>query len=152
MYDLVLEIMKDYKNIRISERTIKSWHKKMFKNTNQWFKFPLETQKKLPKPGNYKKYENMIRTLSGRTKHFASPENVPGFMDSLVFTLKLEINENQKVTKILSGTHHYFCNIHPFQDGNGRVCRLLLLLITLKMGKKPFIVFNSMKKSLLRNN
>ena len=37
--------------------------------------------------------------------------------------------------------HHAFTQIHPFQDGNGRVARALSSLVLVKSGLFPFVVF-----------
>ena len=42
--------------------------------------------------------------------------------------------------------HVRFEQIHPFQDGNGRVGRLILLKECLKHGITPFIIADDMRK------
>ena len=41
--------------------------------------------------------------------------------------------------------HHHFEAIHPFQDGNGRVGRLILFKECLRCGHVPFIITDDLK-------
>ena len=41
--------------------------------------------------------------------------------------------------------HYRFEKIHPFQDGNGRVGRLIILKECLRRGITPFIIDDSLK-------
>jgi len=36
--------------------------------------------------------------------------------------------------------HHRFTQIHPFQDGNGRVARCLATLVLIRAGRFPLVV------------
>lgn len=45
--------------------------------------------------------------------------------------------------------HHRFAQIHPFQDGNGRVARALAMLVCLRGGGFPFVVKNRDKVSYI---
>ncbi len=54
--------------------------------------------------------------------------------------------ENDKIEHIAK-SHAIFEQIHPFSDGNGRVGRLLMLLMTLKYGLPPVLVFQEQKKA-----
>ena len=66
-----------------------------------------------------------------------SPENVPKEMG------KLLENYNQKKVYTINDIitfHHDFESIHPFQDGNERVGRVILFKECLKNNIVPFII------------
>lgn len=47
--------------------------------------------------------------------------------------------------------HHAFTQIHPFQDGNGRIARLLASLILIKDGLLPFTVKREDKPAYIKS-
>jgi Fic family protein len=47
----------------------------------------------------------------------------------------------------IAKTHAIFEQIHPFSDGNGRVGRLLMLVLALKIGFPPVLVLQERKKA-----
>ena len=66
-----------------------------------------------------------------------APENVSDEVKALLkrYLSKAEI----KVDDIIE-FHYHFEKIHPFQDGNGRVGRLIMFKECLKYGIIPFII------------
>ena len=70
------------------------------------------------------------------------PEQVAGEMRALL----TEYNRKQKIAldDILDFHQRFEC-IHPFQDGNGRVGRLILFKECLRNGIVPFIIEDDMK-------
>lgn len=87
--------------------------------------------------GDYKKRANLV---GGRET--TKPENVPGRMKAL-----LEIyNARESVTlQDVIEFHANFEHIHPFQDGNGRVGRLIALKECLHHNIVPFIIADAKK-------
>jgi len=81
------------------------------------------------------KYKKEAGDVSLKVKHsppFHKREKIKKALLSLFDWVNLK-NELQAV--ILAGIfHHHFVYIHPFEDGNGRVCRLLTALIFIKKG------------------
>lgn len=73
------------------------------------------------------------------------PHQIPEFMVNLCADLKERLNhlksrnENyiEEVVKLLAWFQHRFVWIHPFQDYNGRVARMLTILILLKLDLPP---------------
>ena len=87
--------------------------------------------------GDYKKRANLV---GGRET--VKPEEVPERMKSL-----LEIYNEKEIITITDviALHANFERIHPFQDGNGRVGRLIALKECLRHNIVPFIIENAKK-------
>lgn len=83
--------------------------------------------------GDYKKLPNFI----GGDKSTVAPERV---WRSLKKLLQKYNAKKKQSFKDLVRFHYEFECIHPFQDGNGRIGRLLLLKECLKWNIVPFIV------------
>ena len=87
--------------------------------------------------GDYKKRANMV---GGRET--AKPNDVPKRMREMLY----DYNEKATVTvNDIIALHAEFEYIHPFQDGNGRVGRLVALKECLHHGIIPFIIEDSKK-------
>ena len=70
---------------------------------------------------------------------FAQVSSIPRMMKNMVRDLQYELNEARKTGTIdpimlVAKYSHTFVNIHPFLDGNGRMCRLILNAMLLKFG------------------
>lgn len=90
-------------------------------------------------PEKYKSEPNHVLTLSGVIHYYADPLQVPGEMEKLVKTL----SENEKKmhpVELAALTHYEITRIHPFDDCNGRVSRLLLNLILLRAKYPPIVI------------
>lgn len=87
--------------------------------------------------GDYKRRANMV---GGRET--AKPQDVPGRMKALLadYNAKKVITVNDVIA-----FHAEFEHIHPFQDGNGRVGRLVALKECLRNNIIPFIIEDSKK-------
>ena len=71
--------------------------------------------------------------------YFASVTETPSAMHDLIDWFNKEKDTLHPV--ILATIFHYkFIRIHPFDDGNGRVCRLLVNMILMHYGYPIFIV------------
>lgn len=87
--------------------------------------------------GDYKKRANVV---GGRET--VKPKEVPGRMHELL----ADYNAKDKVTiEDVVAFHAEFEHIHPFQDGNGRVGRLIALKECLHHNIIPFIIEDSKK-------
>ena len=87
--------------------------------------------------GDYKKRAN---TVGGRET--AKPKDVPAKIRALI--KKYEGSDKLKIQDII-WFHVEFERIHPFQDGNGRVGRLIALKECLRHSIVPFIIEDSKK-------
>lgn len=96
--------------------------------------------------GQYKSRPNSVITRYGDRFEYASPEETPALMTDLIDWYNEE-EQNGKFTPVeLAALFHYrFIRIHPFEDGNGRIARLMVNYILLRHGW-PMIVVRSRKK------
>ena len=90
--------------------------------------------------GEFKKNDNNPRRDDGQIFAYCPPIQVDSEMDKL-----MEIHTNlwdKKINPIIISAwiHHAFTQIHPFQDGNGRIARLLASLILIRGQLFPFTV------------
>jgi Fic/DOC family len=101
-------------------------------------------------PGQYKTTPNNVRTATGEIFEFASVEDAPPRMADLASWLRESlISGALHPVFIASKLHHDFVLIHPFDDGNGRVARLLVNYVLLRAGFPPVIVRSEDKPAYL---
>lgn len=96
--------------------------------------------------GCYKTRPNSVITRDGDRFEYASPEETPALMSDLVAWYN-EAEQSGEYTPIqLAALFHYrYIRIHPFEDGNGRIARLMVNFI-LSRHNYPMIVVRSSKK------
>jgi fido (protein-threonine AMPylation protein) len=92
------------------------------------------------KRGAWKDQPNNPTTSDGTIHHYCPPEHVPGEMDRLIAMHLAHQAANVPPEVEAAWLHHRFTQIHPFQDGNGRVARALASLIFLRAGWFPLVV------------
>lgn len=120
----------------MSETFIKELHKILKSNTND---------SRLPyfAIGDYKKIPNEVGDIKATHPRLVASE-IKKLLDAY----------NQKEYHSLDEIvefHVNFERIHPFQDGNGRVGRLIAFKECLKNNIVPFIIFDSKKLLLPRS-
>jgi Fic family protein len=125
-----IDFIIDKANYTLSESFIKQLHRMLKTGTTDsekdWFGL-----------GEYKKLANIVGG-----QETTLPEVVPYEMKKLIKTYNLSKN---KTLHDLIEFHYSFEKIHPFQDGNGRVGRLILFKECLKNNIVPFIIDESLK-------
>lgn len=91
--------------------------------------------------GEYKQQPNHVKTLTGEIHYYATPEDVPIKMHELMQWYN-EARHNKKIhpSVLAAFVHHRFVAIHPFDDGNGRLARILMNLILMKQNYPPAII------------
>lgn len=87
--------------------------------------------------GDYKKLENMVGDMET-----CPVKSVHSEMRKLIS----RYNQSQKAFEDIVDFHACFEQIHPFQDGNGRVGRLVMLKECLKHGYTPFVISERIKQ------
>lgn len=126
--DALDEIHRGYENISISENTIRHIHQVM------------TSQADYDMSGEYKREDNLIieTDIYGKRRVRFVPvpaEKTKEAMEQLVLAY-LDARDNPRINKLLlvpCVVLDFLC-IHPFSDGNGRVSRLLSLLLLYKSG------------------
>lgn len=141
-YFNVLDIISEsYQDIDISENTLKNLH-------NQLMKYSYKDQHH---KGKYKTTANSVEaTHPNGNKTIVFNTTPPGIETEDAMRKLIDWYANDKTTPaiIKSAVFVYdFLSIHPFQDGNGRLSRLLGTLLLLKHGY-PWIQYVSFEHEI----
>ena len=126
--DALAEIHRGYSEMDFSEAEIKRLHAIMFNIAGY------------ESAGQYKQYDNDIieEDIHGRRRvrfHPASAADTPDEMEQLILAYR-EARDEPGINQLLlipCVVLDFLC-IHPFRDGNGRISRLLSLLLLYKNG------------------
>lgn len=97
--------------------------------------------------GDWKKLSNSPTREDGSIHEYCPPEHVAAEMDRLVEWYRQHEQLGAPAEVEAAWFHHRFTQIHPFQDGNGRVARALATLILLKAGWFPLVIVNDQHRS-----
>lgn len=100
----------------------------------------------LLRKGRFKERENNPTREDGTTILYCPPEHVEAEMDRLIEIYNTLCEQNINPLIIATWLHHAFTTIHPFQDGNGRVVRLIASLILIKSNFFPITVLREEAK------
>ncbi|MBW8051150.1 MAG: Fic family protein, partial [Cytophagales bacterium] len=123
-------ISESYHDIEISESSLKNLHNILmkFSKKDEWHK------------GDYKQHNNAVEaTFPDGTKQIIFQTTEAGFPTQDAMRALIDWYHNDKSTHPLVKCALFayaFVSIHPFQDGNGRLSRLLSTLLLLKHGYK----------------
>ena len=130
-YFEVLDLIDEhYESIAVSENDIKNLHNQLLKfgQKDEWHK------------GNYKQHTNAVEAnMPDGTKQVIFETTPPGFAteDAMRAMVDWYQNDNEPHPLIKSALFCYeFVSIHPFQDGNGRLSRLIATLLLRKFNYK----------------
>ena len=100
--------------------------------------------------GVYKTRPNSVITRSGETFDYASPEETPSMMGDLVkWYNACEKKRTLSVIELATLFHYRYIRIHPFEDGNGRIARLLVNYILLRHGYPMIVIPTADRKNYL---
>lgn len=126
----LVDYMLDIADKKLTEKMIKEFHKILKEGTSdsikEWFIV-----------GDYKKLPNEVGGLKT-----TEPKNVERDMKKL---LEWYNSINQITIKEIIEFHAKFEKIHPFQDGNGRIGRIIAFKECLKNNIVPFIILDNEK-------
>lgn len=125
-----IDMIIDNANYKLSERFIKQLHFVLKSGTS-------DSRKDWFVVGEYKRYPNEVGGMET-----VLPEQV----EERVQQLLNQYNQNKtKTFEEVLEFHYEFETIHPFQDGNGRVGRLILFKECLRNNLVPFIIDEELK-------
>lgn len=130
-YELLENVFDSWKSLTFSESSIKHFHQELLKYVEK-----DETHR-----GEYKKQENQVQMINeagesvgvlfDTTKAYLTPKE----MQELVEWTQKALTEKKYHPLLVIGSFLVeFLQIHPFQDGNGRLSRVLTNLLLLKEG------------------
>ncbi|TAE12079.1 MAG: Fic family protein, partial [Bacteroidetes bacterium] len=106
--------------------------------------------KKLIQIGQYKTEPNHVLTPTGEMFYYASPEETQARMGDLMTWYETQTTKKElHPLSIAIGFHYEFVKIHPFDDGNGRMARLLMNFILMKYGYPPAIIPTEQRKDYI---
>jgi len=130
-YELLENAFNSWQDLNFNESLIKHFHKELLKYVDR------DTLHR----GNYKTQENKVEmvdeagksigTLFDTTPAYLTPKE----MTELIDWTKQALRDKKYHPLLVVGNFIVeFLNIHPFQDGNGRLSRILTNLLLLKQG------------------
>lgn len=137
-YELLEHVFDSWRNIRFNESAIKRFHKELLK-------YAVKDERRR---GDYKKRENKVQIIDktgkpaavifGPTPAYLTPKEAQELVEWTIDALKAK-----RYHPLLTIGHFIvvFLKIHPFQDGNGRLSRILTNLLMLQSGYEymPYI-------------
>lgn len=140
-------IFESWKEIVLGENNLKQIHSVLLQFSG----------KDISHKGNYKKLSNNVVAFDGDGREIgivfetASPFETPLAMEKLVKWIDQTI-ENKKIHPLLIIAVFVVCflAIHPFQDGNGRLSRILTTLLLLRFGYE-YVPYHSLE-SIIEDN
>ena len=125
-----IDMIIDHAKSALTEKFIKELHLILKNGTS-------DSRKDWFVVGNYKKLPNEVGGMET-----ALPEEVADRMKKLLSEYN---NQEEKTLEDILNFHVKFECIHPFQDGNGRVGRLIMFKECLKYNIVPFIIEDNLK-------
>lgn len=141
------QIFLSWETIPFTENYIKQFHGMLlqYSEKDQWHK------------GNYKKNTNHVEAFGPQGKRLgiifetASPFETPGKMTELVEWVNTALKERTLHPLCVIGLFIVeFLAIHPFQDGNGRLSRILTTILLLKAGYQ-YVPYSSLEHVIEAN-
>jgi Fic family protein len=129
--DTMETVFSDYEELALTENHIKQLHRDLLKYSS----------KDRRHRGDYKTHDNHVEAFGpngerlGVVFETASPFDTPRLMTALVAWTESNLEESELHQLIVIGIFIVvFLAIHPFQDGNGRLSRILTTLLLLRGG------------------
>lgn len=125
-----IDMIIDSADKKLTEKFIKQLHGTLKSGT-------ADSRKDWFAVGDYKRFPNEVGGMET-----TAPENVSSAMKKLIS--EYDLIKSKSIEDII-GFHQKFEKIHPFQDGNGRVGRLIMFKECLCNNIVPFIITDELK-------
>lgn len=90
--------------------------------------------------GEFKKFPNNPTRPDGIVHEYCPPIQVESELDNLIRWYDTYDDGRQHPLAVAAWLHHRFTQIHPFEDGNGRVVRALLTWHLVKKNYLPIVI------------
>lgn len=142
--DLILE---NFDDLKITENHFKQLHSMLLKHSS----------KDVRHRGEYKKLNNHVVAIDAKGKEIgivfktATPFETPRKIADLLDWVNKSLEQKTSHPLIITGIFIVvFLAIHPFQDGNGRLSRILTNLLLLKFGYS-YIQYSSLESVIEHN-
>lgn len=130
-YELLQNVFESWRRLKLTEGMIKNFHKELLKYV----------EKDTTHRGDYKKRENKVHmideagqsigVLFDTTPTYLTPKEMQELVEWTTHSLS---EKKHHPLIVISNFLVEFLNIHPFQDGNGRLSRVLTNLLLIKEG------------------
>ena len=145
--DVMNIVFASYKDISFTENYIRQLHKMLLEYSS----------KDIRHRGEYKKMPNHVEAFGHDGKSLgvifktSSPFDTPKDMEQLVEWTARQLNKKELHPLLtISVFVVHFLAIHPFQDGNGRLSRILTTLLLLKEGYR-YVPYSSLESIIEKN-
>ncbi|MBI5620399.1 Fic family protein [Candidatus Gottesmanbacteria bacterium] len=130
-YELLVHVFDSWKSLHLNEGLIKSFHKELLKYGD----------KDVFHMGEYKKKENKVvmideagQSIGGLFDTTAAHLTPSAMQDLVGWTQSALVKKIQHPLLIIGSFFIEFLKIHPFEDGNGRLSRILTNMLLLQAG------------------
>jgi len=140
-------VFESFDEITVTENHIRQLHQVLLKYSSK------DTRHR----GEYKKLPNHVEAFDrdgnsvGIVFETASPFDTPRMMDELIGWLNSEWQNGESHPLLLTAIFIvHFLAIHPFQDGNGRLSRILTTLLLLRAGY-TYVLYSSLERIIEDN-
>ena len=127
----------------ITESSILNLHAQLMKSRLQW------DEETIYSPGKYKTGKNFTVQTSGKLIEYMEPEKVRDAIRKLLESIKSK-SENEHPVVAATYFHNRILEIHPFEDGNGRICRIFTNMIFINSGYPPIFISDTERTKYLQ--
>lgn len=140
-------VFDTWEHISLTENHIKQLHGMLLKYST----------KDVAHRGEYKKFPNNVEAFDANGKSVgvifeaASPFDTPRLMTEVVEATRRALTDRElHPLLVIAAFVVHFLAIHPFQDGNGRLSRVLTTLLLLQAGYR-YVPYSSMERIVEEN-
>lgn len=146
-FQLLENVFNNYQSLHFSESLIKSFHNELLKYVDKDQSHKGEYKKLENKVEMRDELHNIVEVIFETTPPYLTPIE----MEALIEWTQQTLAENKYHPLVVIGNFVVeFLKIHPFQDGNGRLSRILTNFLLLKQGY-TYVPLSSHEKLIEEN-